>query len=133
MERSISQFVRLINDVDRGLSYVVIFFMLIGGAALVGLIAYVTGFTNWLWVTATLDPNTSDIDRIGVGSLFVGMPAMLLVWFIVAIFYQKAGESRYETALAEAGNGATGGLGYGLGYWSYTVNGVTAHSRFAPR
>ena len=131
LHRSISAFVRLINNPDRDL--VAIFVLPLVGGALVGVACHETGFISWLWSEAMLNTETTTIDRISVVSLLIGYPLCIASLLAMGMMYQWAGSRRYNAAMVDAGQGATGGLDYGLGYWTYTVNGVTARSRFAPR
>lgn len=132
MNRSISQFVRLIND-DRSFSYLMLLCIYILGSAAVGVIGYLTGFNAWLWTAIPLNPELSEFDRAGGVAFFIGQYLMLGIGFVTFGYYKRAGERRYEAAKTATGGRISGGLAYGFGFWAYTVNGVTAHSRFAPR
>lgn len=133
LHRSIAGFVRLINDIDRGVSHLLLFCIFIGGSATVGAIGHVSGFNAWLWTALPLNPELSEFDRAGGVAFFIGQYLMLGIAFASYGYYKWIGVRQYEAAIRAAGGHASGGLAYGLGYWAYQVNGQSACSRFAPR
>lgn len=133
LHRTITAFVGLINDIDRGLSYFLLCSILLIGGAAVGLAAHLTGVISWLWNAGALNPDVTTYERIMIVGTFVGIPIMVALWYILDFYYQRAGTRRYERAMASAGHPLNGGLSYGLGYWSYQVgDNDPVRSRFAP-